>query len=49
MDEYDKKTLHPMFLKCYHHLHPMIGFIGCVDQLGDEDYSLNFLTNYIHK
>jgi len=23
MDEYDKKTLYPMLLKCYHHLHPM--------------------------
>jgi len=23
MDEYDKKTLYPMLLKCYHYLHPM--------------------------
>ncbi len=24
VDEYDRRTLYPMFLKCYHHLHPMI-------------------------
>jgi hypothetical protein len=23
VDEYDKRTLYPMFLKCYHHLHPL--------------------------
>jgi hypothetical protein len=23
VDEYDKTTLYPMFVKCYHHLHPM--------------------------
>jgi hypothetical protein len=22
VEEYDKKTLYPMLLKCYHHLHP---------------------------
>jgi hypothetical protein len=30
-----------MFLKCYHHLHPMIESIGCVDQTIDENCSLN--------
>ncbi len=31
VDEYDKRILYPMFLKCYHHLHPMTLFIGCVN------------------
>jgi hypothetical protein len=41
VDEYDNKTLYPMLLKCYHHLHPMPKSIGCVDQIGDEDFSLD--------
>jgi hypothetical protein len=40
MDEYDRRTLYPMFLKCYHHLHPMIEYVGCVDQTSNEDFSL---------
>jgi len=24
VDEYDRRTLYPMLLKCYHHLHLMI-------------------------
>jgi hypothetical protein len=43
MDECDKKTLYPMFLKCYHHLHPMTKFVECVDQIGDENSNLNTL------
>jgi hypothetical protein len=30
-----------MFLKFYHHLHPMIEFVGCVNQIGDENSSLD--------
>ncbi len=30
-----------MLLKCYHHLHPMIEIIGCVDQIEDEDFCLD--------
>jgi hypothetical protein len=41
LDEYDRKTLHPMLLKCYHHLHPMTKFIGCVNQITHEDCSLD--------
>jgi len=41
MDECDKKTSYLMFLKCYHHLHPMTIFVECVDQIGDEDSNLN--------
>jgi hypothetical protein len=41
MGEYDRRTLYPMLLKCYHHLHPMIESIGCVDQIGDEDFYLD--------
>jgi len=40
VDEYDKKTLYPMLLKCYHQLHPMTEFVGCVNQTSDEDSSL---------
>jgi hypothetical protein len=29
------RTLYPMPLKCYHHLHPMTESVGCVDQRGD--------------
>jgi hypothetical protein len=41
VDEYDKRILYPMFLKCYHHLHPMTKFVGCVNQIGDEDFNLD--------
>jgi hypothetical protein len=41
VDEYDKRTLYPMLLKCYHHLHPMTKFVECVDEIGDEDSSLD--------
>ncbi len=41
MDEYDRRTLYPMLLKCYHHLHPMTESIGCVNQVGDENLSLD--------
>ncbi len=41
MDEYDRRTLYPMFLKCYHHLHPIIKYFGCVDQTCDEDFNLD--------
>ncbi len=40
VDEYDKRTLYPMLLKWYHHLHPMTKFVGCVNQTSDEDSSL---------
>jgi hypothetical protein len=41
VDEYDRRTLYPLFLKCYHHLHPMIKYVGCVDQTCDEDFNLD--------
>jgi len=41
VDEYDKRTLYPMLLKCYHDLHPMIVFVGCVNQTDDEDFNLD--------
>ncbi len=27
MNEYDRRTLYPMILKCYHHLHPMTNLL----------------------
>jgi len=41
VDEYDRRTLYPTLLKCYHHLHPLTKSIGCVDQTSDEDSSLD--------
>jgi hypothetical protein len=41
VDKYGRRTLYPMLLNCYHHLHPMIKSIGCVDQTCDEDFSLD--------
>jgi hypothetical protein len=34
--KYDRKTLYPMLLKCYHHLHPLSKNV-IVDQGVDED------------
>jgi hypothetical protein len=28
VDEYDRRTLYPMLLKCFHHLQTMIVFVG---------------------
>jgi len=42
VDKYDKRTLYPMFLKCYHHLHPMKESIECVNQTIDENCSMDF-------
>jgi hypothetical protein len=41
MNEYDKRTLYLIILKCHHHLHPKTKYVGCVDQIIDEDYSLD--------
>jgi hypothetical protein len=30
-----------MFLKCYHHLHPTIEYVGCVDQTCGKDSNLD--------
>jgi hypothetical protein len=40
VDEYDKRTLYPMLLKCDHLLYPMTKYVGCVDQIGDENSRL---------
>jgi hypothetical protein len=31
VDEYDRRTLYPMPLMCYYHVHTMTKFVGCVD------------------
>jgi len=41
MDEYDTRSLYPMLLKCYHHLHPITKYIECIDQTIDEDCNLD--------
>ncbi len=44
VDKYDKKTLYLMFLRCYHHLHPMTEFVGCVNQTSDEESNFDFFN-----
>jgi hypothetical protein len=42
VEKYDKKSLFPMLLKCYYHLHPFVeSKRGVVDQRVEEDKSLN--------
>ncbi len=41
MNEYDRRTLYPMFLKYYHHLHPLTEFVKCLNQIVDEDSSVD--------
>jgi len=32
IEEYDKKSLYPMFIKCHNHLHHVLEYeVGCVD------------------
>jgi hypothetical protein len=32
VEEYDKKNLYPMFIKCHNHLHHVLEYeVGCVD------------------
>jgi hypothetical protein len=41
-EKYDKKSLFPMLLKCYYHLHPFVeSKKGVVDQRVEEDKSLD--------
>ncbi len=40
VEEYDRKPLYPMLLKCHHHLHPLFEN-ATFDQGVDEDCSLN--------
>jgi hypothetical protein len=42
VEKYDPKKLFPMFLKCYYHLHPLIGSErGVVNQRIKKDKSLD--------
>ncbi len=42
VEEYDRGFLYRMFLKCYHHLHPMEIFeVRCAKQTFDEDSNFN--------
>jgi hypothetical protein len=48
VEEYDRRYLYFMFLKCYNHLHLVTKFeVGCAKQVVDEDCNLNtFLMDY---
>jgi hypothetical protein len=42
VERYDGQSLYPMFLKCYHYLHPMEkSKVGCVDQTTNGDFDPN--------
>jgi hypothetical protein len=42
VEKYDKKSLFPMLLKCYYHLHPLVeSKRGVVDERVEEDKSLD--------
>ncbi len=41
VEKYDKKTLFPLLLKCYYHLHPLVEFEKGVEQNVEEDMSLD--------
>lgn len=46
VEEHDRKSLFPMFLKCHHHVHTMVEFLSdFVNQGNDEDSSLNTITS----
>jgi len=48
VEEYDRRYIYFMFLKCYHHLYLVEKFeVGCAKQVVDEDCNLNiFLMDY---
>jgi hypothetical protein len=40
VEKYDQKSLFPMLMKCYYHLHPLVEFKGgVVDERVEEDMS----------
>jgi hypothetical protein len=42
IEEYDRRSLYPMLLKCYHYLHPILELeIECVDKIGDAKSDLD--------
>jgi hypothetical protein len=42
VEEHNERSLYPMLLKSYHHLHPMVGFENeFVEQIVNADYSLD--------
>jgi len=46
VEEYDRKSLFPMFLKCHRHVHPMVKFKSDFGNQGnDENSSLNTITS----
>jgi hypothetical protein len=49
IEEYDKKSLFPMFLKCYYYLHPLVEFEkGVINQRVEKDKSLDIFEMTIN-
>ncbi len=48
VEKYDRWSLYPMFLRCYHYLHPMEkSKVGCVDQTTNWDLIHIFLNKLL--
>jgi hypothetical protein len=42
VEEYDRRSLYPMVLKCYHYLHPMAkSEVECANHIEDTKFDLN--------
>jgi hypothetical protein len=49
IEEYDKKSLFPMLLKCHYHLHLLAEFErGVVDQRVEEDNNLDIFEMIVN-
>ncbi len=46
MEEYDQQSLIPMFLRCYHILHPMAKFRPIANMQIDEESNLDIFEMY---
>jgi hypothetical protein len=47
VEEYDKQSLFPMLLKCYHILHPMVEFGFVIGMQLDEEKSCNSFEMFV--
>jgi hypothetical protein len=47
VEEYDRFSLFPMLLKCYHILHPMVEFGFVIDMQLDEEKSFNIFEMFV--
>jgi hypothetical protein len=47
VEEYDKRSLYPMLIKCHNHLHIMLKFeVGWADLAIEEDRNFDIFVNH---